>query len=293
MIVGTRESKLAMRQTEIFIKRLRERCVGTQCEILGIKSLGDKDLKSPLNGMSTVGAFVRELDDALLRKDIDVSVNSFKDIPTTVRQGLKIGAVLERDSPEDVILPCPLEELPEGAVVGTASVRREYLLRHIRPDLKINQLRGNIHTRLSKLDGGEYDAIVLAKAGLERMGIDRPAFILDPEIFIPAPAQGTIAIECRDDDEETKSKLLKVNDYRSRLETGAERGIMKFMGAGCSSPVGINAKYEGDEIRVRAISFTYTPEPVRVDTTIPEGYIMDELLDIADYLTGKRPRLKL
>lgn len=293
MIVGTRESKLAMRQTEIFIKRLQESCVGTQCEIVAIKSLGDKDLKSPLNGMSAVGAFVRELDDALLRKDIDVSVNSFKDIPTTLRQGLKIGAVLERDSPEDVILPCPLEELPEGAVIGTASVRREHILRHIRPDLKINQLRGNIHTRLSKLDSGEYDAIVLAKAGLERMGIDRPAFILDPDIFIPAPAQGTIAIECRDDDEETKSKLLKVNDYISRLETGAERGIMKFMGAGCSSPVGINAKYQGDEIRVRAISFTYTPEPVYVDTTIPEAYIMDELLDIADYLTGKRPRLKL
>ncbi|MEA4978036.1 MAG: hydroxymethylbilane synthase [Methanomassiliicoccaceae archaeon] len=293
MIVGTRESKLAMRQTEIFIKRLQGSCVGTQCEIVAIKSLGDKDLKSPLNGMSAVGAFVRELDDALLRKDIDVSVNSFKDIPTTLRQGLKIGAVLERDSPEDVILPCPLEELPEGAVIGTASVRREHLLRHIRPDLKINQLRGNIHTRLYKLDSGEYDAIVLAKAGLERMGIDRPAFILDPDIFIPAPAQGTIAIECRDDDEETKSKLLKVNDYISRLETGAERGIMKFMGAGCSSPVGINAKYQGDEIRVRAISFTYTPEPVYVDTTIPEAYIMDELLDIADYLTGKRPRLKL
>ena len=293
MIVGTRESKLAMRQTEIFIDRLRERCSGTRCEVVTIKSLGDKDLKSPLSGMSTVGAFVRELDDALLRKEIDVSVNSLKDIPTTVRKGLKIGAVLKRDSPEDVIMPCPLEDLPEGAVVGTASVRREYLLRHMRPDLKVKQLRGNIHTRFSKLDSGEYDAIVLAKAGLERMGIDRPAFVLDPEVFVPAPAQGTIAIECRDDDEETISKLLKVNDYVSRLETGAERGIMKFMGAGCSSPVGINAKYEGEEIRVRAVSFTYTPEPVRVDTMIPEVYIMDELLDIADYLTGKRPRLKL
>jgi hydroxymethylbilane synthase len=110
---------------------------------------------------------------------------------------------------------------------------------------------------------------------------------------VPAPAQGTIAVECRDDDEETISKLLEVNDYVSRLETGAERGIMKFMGAGCSSRVGINAKYEGDEIRVRAVSFTYTQEPVRVDTMIPELYIMDDLLDIADYLTGKRPRLKL
>lgn len=293
MIVGTRESQLAMRQTEMFIAKLQEKCIGTECEVMGIKSLGDKDIVSPLSGMSAIGAFVRELDDALLRKDIDVSVNSLKDIPTTLRKGLKIGAVMERDSPEDVMLPYPLEDLPEGATVGTSSVRREHLLKYMRPDLKIKQLRGNIHTRLSKLDGGEYDAIILAKAGLERMRIEAPAFILDPEIFIPAPAQGTIAIECRDDDEETRSKLLKVNDYVSRLETGAERGIMKFMGAGCSSPVGINAEFQGDEIRVRAISFTYTPEPVRVDTFIPEDYIMDELLDIADYLTGKRPRLKL
>ena len=293
MIAGTRESKLAIRQTEIFIRKLQEKCIGTECEVVMIKSLGDKDLKSPLSGMSTIGAFVRELDDALLNKEIDVSVNSLKDIPVTLRQGLKIGAVLERDSPEDVILPCPIEDLPEGAVVGTSSVRREHLLKYIRPDLEIKQLRGNIHTRLSKLDGAEYDAIILAKAGLERMEIERPAFILDPKVFVPAAAQGTIAIECRDDDEETISKLLKINDDVSRLETGAERGIMKFMGAGCSSPVGINAKLKGDEVHIHAVSFTYSPEPIWVDTWIPIDYVMDDMLDIADYLTGKRPRLKL
>jgi hydroxymethylbilane synthase len=293
MIAGTRESKLAIRQTEIFIKQLQEKCVGSECEVVMIKSLGDKDLTSPLCGMSTIGAFVRELDDALLNKEIDVSVNSLKDMPVTLREGLKIGAVLKRDSPEDVILPCPIEDLPEGAVVGTSSVRRTHLLKFMRPDLEIKQLRGNIHTRLSKLDRNEYDAILLAKAGLERMEIDRPAFILDPKVFIPAAAQGTIAIECRDDDEETIFKLLKINDDTSRLETGAERGIMKFMGAGCSSPVGINAKLNGNEIHVRAVSFTYAPEPIWVDTWIPIDYVMDEMLDIADYLTGKRPRLKL
>ncbi len=293
MIVGTRESKLALRQTEMFLDKLREKCGDVECSVVKIKALGDKDLTSPLSGMSTIGAFVRELDDALVRKEIDVSVNSFKDIPTTLRTGLRIGAVLERDSPEDVMLPCPLEDLPEGSVVGTSSVRRQYILKHLRPDLEIKQLRGNIHTRLSKLDKGEYDAIILAKAGLERMGIDRPAFVLDPDIFVPAAAQGSIAMECRMDDEETIARLLKVNHRETRLETGAERGIMKLMGAGCSSPVGINAKMHGTEVRIRAVSFTYTPEPRIVDTFIPFDYIMDDILDIADYLTGKRPRLKL
>ncbi|HKM09502.1 MAG TPA: hydroxymethylbilane synthase [Candidatus Methanomethylophilaceae archaeon] len=292
MIVGTRESKLAMKQTEIFIEKLQSMCEGLECEVIGIKSLGDKDLQMPLSGMSVIGAFVRELDDALLNREIDVSVNSLKDIPITLTKGLKIGAVLERDSPEDIILPCPLDELPEGAVVGTSSVRRQHILEYIRPDLEIKSIRGNIHTRLSKLDRNEYDGIILAKAGLERMGIERPYDTLDPEVFIPAAAQGTIAIECRDDDQDTIDKLIKINDHSARLETGAERGIMKLMGAGCSSPVGINAKHIGDEVHVRAVSFTYTPEPIWVDTWIPEYYILDEMLDIADYLTGKTLRLK-
>ncbi len=293
MIIGTRESRLAIRQTEIFIEKLKSKCQDVECEVIGIKSLGDKDLQMPLSGMSVIGAFVRELDDALVNKEIDVSVNSLKDIPITLTKGLKIGAVLERDSPDDIILPCPLDELPEGAVVGTSSVRREHILRYVRPDLEIKPIRGNIQTRLSKLDRNEYDAIILAKAGIERMEIERPYDTLDPEVFIPAAAQGTIAIECRDDDQDVIEKLIKVNDHSARLETGAERGIMKLMGAGCSSPVGINAKHIGDEVHVRAVSFTYAPEPIWADTWIPENYIMDEMLDIADYLTGKRPRLKL
>jgi len=293
MIVGTRESKLAVRQTEIFVERMREKCGVDDCEVIGIKSLGDKDLKSPLSGMSVTGAFVRELDDSLLNNEIDVSVNSYKDIPTTLRDGLIVGAVLERDSPEDIILPCPLDELPEGAVIGTSSVRREHILRHVRPDVTIKPIRGNIHTRLSKLDEGEYDAIILAKAGLDRMGIERSYGILDPSVFVPAAAQGTIAIECREDDKKTIGLLKKVDDYVSRLETGAERGIMKLMQAGCSSPVGLNAKLKGDELNVRGVSFTYTPEPRWADTWIPEEFVMDEMLDIADYLTGKRPSVKL
>lgn len=288
MRVGSRESKLALRQTELFVQAMKDRNPDEACDVIGIKALGDIDLKSRLDEMPTVGAFVRELDEALLEGRIDVSVNSLKDIPTTLPEGLVIGAMFPRDDPRDVILPCPLEELPQGARVGTASNRRESILRSIRPDLDIVPLRGNIHTRLSKLDSGEFDAIVLAKAGLDRMGIDRPMHVLDPSVFVPAPAQGIIAVECRMDDSRTLDMLRRLDSRESRLEAGAERGIMKLMQAGCSSPVGVNARVNGGSVHVNAVSFSYTPEPRRVSEDLPADYVMDELLGIAEYLVGKR-----
>lgn len=288
MRVGSRESKLAMRQTEIFVSRMSEAFPDAVCEIVGMKALGDIDLKSRLDQLPATGAFVRELDDALLEGAIDCSVNSLKDIPITMDPDLVIGAMFPRDDPRDVILPCPLEDLPEGARVGTASVRRESIIRGLRPDLRIEPLRGNIHTRLSRLDDGDYDAIVLAKAGLDRMGIDRSMHVLDDAVFIPAPAQGIIAVECRKDDKLLREMLSRIDSRASRIEAGVERGIMKLMGAGCSSPVGINAKLEGDFVHVNAVSFGYSEEPRRVSTDIPATYVMDELLGIAEYLAGKR-----
>ena len=288
MRVGSRESKLAMRQTEIFVQRMAVANPDVTCEVVGMKALGDIDLKSRLDQLPKTGAFVRELDDAILRGEIDCSVNSLKDIPIDMDLELVIAAMFDRDDPRDVVLPCPLEELPEGARVGTASVRRESILRDVRPDLVIEPLRGNIHTRLSRLDAGDFDAIILAKAGLDRMGIDRPMHVLDDTVFVPAPAQGIIAVECRADDQETRSRISKLESRRSRAEAGVERGIMKLMGAGCSSPVGINAKMVGDSIHVEAVSYTYTEEPRRVSTDLPVDYVMDELLDIAEYLTGRR-----
>lgn len=288
MRVGTRESKLAMRQTEIFCQRMAGANPDIDCEVVGLKSLGDIDLASPLNQMAATGAFVRELDEAMIKGAIDCSVNSLKDIPIDVNKELMVVAVFPRDADEDVILPCPLEELPQGARVGTASVRREKQLHEVRPDLEIVNLRGNIHTRLQRLDDGDFDAIILAKAGLDRMGIDRPMHVLDKTRFIPAPAQGAIAVECRKSDDATRIALQRLDDMPTRIATGVERGIMKLMGAGCSSPVGINATVEGDMVRVRAVSYDYTEEPRRVETVLPCDYIMDELLDIAEYLTGKR-----
>lgn len=288
MRVGTRESKLAMRQTEIFCQRMAGANPDIDCEVVGLKSLGDIDLTSPLNQMAATGAFVRELDEAMIKGAIDCSVNSLKDIPIDVNKELMVVAVFPRDADEDVILPCPLEDLPQGARVGTASVRREKQLHEVRPDLEIVNLRGNIHTRLQRLDDGDFDAIILAKAGLDRMGIDRPMYVLDKTRFIPAPAQGAIAVECRKSDDATRIALQRLDDMPTRIATGVERGIMKLMGAGCSSPVGINATVEGDMVRVRAVSYDYTEEPRRVETVLPCDYIMDELLDIAEYLTGKR-----
>ena len=291
MIVGTRESKLAMRQTEIFQQLMAERNPEEKVEIISMKALGDIDLTSPLNEMSGVGAFVRELDEAMLQHKIDASVNSLKDIPTKMADGLTVVAIFERDSPEDVILPCPLEDLPEGAKVGTSSVRRMRLIQSIRPDIQITQLRGNIHTRLNKLDNSDYDAIILAKAGLERMGIDRPMHTMDKKVFIPAPGQGTIAVECRSDDEKNIELLKKLDHAETRAAVDAEREIMRIMGAGCSAPVGINAEVDGDKIVIRAIAFDYTPEPRKVETTIPLKHDAQVLQDIADYLTGKRDSL--
>ena len=291
MKIGTRESRLALRQTEIFVGKLIASSPETRTEIISMKSLGDIDLKSPLSNMSAVGAFVRELDEALVAERIDVSVNSLKDVPTKMDSRLTVAAILERDSDRDVILPCPLEALPEGATVGTSSVRREMMLREARPDIAVKPLRGNIHTRLSKLDAGEYDAIILAKAGLERMGIDRPSFTLDESVFIPAPAQGAIAAECRADDAETIDLLKTIDHADTRAAVEAERAVMRTMGAGCSSPVGINARPEGDKLRIRAVSYGYTDSPRRTDITIPKNWTERDILHISDYLTGKNAEL--
>lgn len=291
MRIGSRESKLAMRQTEMFIDAMRHSGQSEDFEVVGIKSLGDIDLTSPLDKLNNIGAFVRELDDAILRNEIDISVNSLKDIPIDMNQGLTLGAIMRRDAVEDVILPCHLDDLPKGAIIGTASVRRMAMIKQIRPDIKTVSLRGNIHTRLSKLDSGECDAIILAKAGLERMGIERPMFTMDPAVFIPAPAQGAIAIECRMDDQDIRDKVSFVDDKVTRECVTIERSIMRALGAGCSSPVGINVRKLVKGFNVRAVSFAFTKDPVRLDVIIPYDYTDQQIREIANDLKGKTKEL--
>ncbi|MFA6805689.1 MAG: hydroxymethylbilane synthase [Candidatus Methanomethylophilaceae archaeon] len=293
MKIGSRESKLAMRQTDMFVDAIQKQGCKEKFDIIGIKSLGDIDLTSSLDKMSNVGAFVRELDEAILKKEIDISVNSLKDIPIDMQEGLVIGAIMRRNAPEDVILPCPLAQLPEGATVGTASVRRMSLLKDMRPDLKTKTVRGNIHTRLDKLDAGEFDALILAKAGLDRMGIERPMYILDPKTFVPATAQGAIAVECREDDKKILEMLKLVDDKVTRECVTIERSIMKALGAGCSSPVGINVRKLVKGFDVNAVSYAFTERPVRAEVTLPYDYKQEQIAAIADYLKGNTKELNI
>ena len=284
MIIGTRDSRLALAQTDIFIKTVAAH-VHKEMKIKKIKTSGDTDQISDLKDMGGYGAFVRELDNALMAREIDISVNSMKDVPVLRDPGITIGAVLPRASCEDVILPMSLDELPRGAVVGSSSVRRSVIINNIRPDLEVRGLRGNLDTRLRKLDGGEYDAIILAKAGLERLDVRRKMHTLSMDTFVPAPAQGAIAIACRSSDHETIDILKKVDDINTRTETQAERAIMKIMGGICSSPIGINAKREKGELRIRAVFFDGTVLR-KCDTRIPADYAVSDLERIAAKLKG-------
>ena len=284
MIIGTRDSSLALAQTDIFIRSMAA-CSDVKMEVKTIKTSGDMDQTTELKEMGGYGAFVRELDNAMIAGEIDVSVNSMKDVPVFRGTEITIGAVLPRASCEDVILPMRIEELPIGAVVGSSSVRRGFILKSMRPDLEIRGLRGNINTRLNKLDNGQYDAIILAKAGLERLEIKREMHTLSLDDFVPAPGQGAIAVACRSSDKDVMDILKKVDDEDARAETHAERAIMSIMGGICSSPIGINAKREGNKLRIRAVFFDGTAIR-KSDSLIPTDYTLSDFEQIAAVLKG-------
>ena len=286
MKVGTRESELAMKQTQIFIDTLKAIEPDVPIEVVPMRSSGDIDLKTSLDKLQGFGAFVRELDAALLSGKIDVAVNSMKDMPVEMPEDLCIPAVLERADVRDVCIPCGLDKLGSGSVVGTSSIRRAAIIKDIRPDLKTEVLRGNVRTRLSKLNNGDYDAIILAKAGMDRLGVDRKMVALDPEVFTPAPAQGAIALVCRTDDKGTKNLLSKLNDPKTRSEVDLERSIMKAMGAGCSSPIGVNAVLDGKRLKINAVSFE-TGKKISYKGEIRTDYSEEDLRSVVDSLSGK------
>lgn len=287
MIAGTRESNLAMAQTVEFKRRFEEAYPGKTCEIKGITSTGDIDLKTHLKDMGGAGVFVRELDDALLRGDIDVTVNSLKDIPAVMDKRLTVAAVLPRADVRDACIPVPLETLEDGKVLGTSSVRREKMLGENMPGVVLKPIRGNMNTRLNKLANGDYDAILMAKAGLDRLGISENVHPIPKDKFIPAAGQGAIAIECRADDTETIELLKKLDDKKTRTEVKAERDILRYMNAGCSSPIGINAEVLGGEMRIIAVTYVFD-KPIKVDTTFPLDQVEPKTREIADILMNKR-----
>ena len=255
--IATRKSPLALWQAEHVRERLLAEHPGLQVELLTMSTQGDRVLDSPLAKIGGKGLFVKELELAMLEDRADIAVHSMKDVPAELPEGLGIGAILEREDPRDALVSSrfpSIGELPQCASVGTSSLRRQCQLRAARPDLKILDLRGNVGTRLSKLDDGQYDAIVLACAGLRRLGLEqRIACAISPDEMLPAIAQGVIGIECRLDDERVAELIRPLAHAETTLRTRAERAMNAALAGGCQAPVAGYSELRGGMIEMRGL----------------------------------------
>ncbi|ANU19174.1 hydroxymethylbilane synthase [Planococcus plakortidis] len=253
IIVGSRRSKLALTQTNQFIEKMKAAGAPFEFEIKEIVTKGDRILDVQLSKVGGKGLFVKEIEQALYAKEIDFAVHSMKDMPAVLPEGFVIGCIPEREDPRDAFIAndhVKLMDLPVGAVVGTSSLRRSSQLLLLRPDLDVQWIRGNIDTRLAKLHSGDFDAIILAAAGLKRMGWgdDIVTEFMDTEDCLPAIGQGALAIECREDDEELLAELAKVNDKETELAVTAERKFLKDMNGSCQVPIAGYATVAGEEV---------------------------------------------
>jgi hydroxymethylbilane synthase len=254
--IGSRGSILARWQAE-FVRKQLFQLTGMEAEIVIIKTSGDKMQQAPLGQIGGKGIFIKELEEALLEEGVDLAVHSVKDIPTDTPSRLCFPAVCRRDDVRDCLISHSgtlLANLKQGARVGTSSLRRQAQLRHYRPDLDIRDLRGNVDTRLRKVEGGEYDAIVLSKAGLDRLGWSQKiAEALSTDISLPAVGQGAIAIQSRVKDEEAGEILGKLNHEETRTVIIAERALMAALQGGCQVPMGAWARIERGELVMEAV----------------------------------------
>ncbi|MCL4783486.1 MAG: hydroxymethylbilane synthase [Bryobacterales bacterium] len=250
--IGSRGSKLAIWQAEWVRARLEER--GLPCRIEIIKTTGDKILDVPLARIGGKGLFTKEIEEALLEERIDLAVHSLKDLPTELPQGLTVASIPQREDPRDALVGAALNALPRGARVGTSSLRRSAQLRALRPDLEILDVRGNVDTRVRKQREGRYDALVMASAGLTRLGLEAHiAERLNPAIFLPAVAQGALAIETRDDGGDAWKACQTLSDPRATAEVTAERALLAGLGGGCQVPLGAHAQAHDDQLELRAV----------------------------------------
>ncbi len=250
--IGTRGSQLALWQARFIKSEINSLFPDIQIKIEVIKTEGDKLVNSPLSEIGGKGVFVKDIEEALLNNKIDLAVHSLKDMPSVLPGGLIISAVTKRKHAADALVSrnnIQLEELKPGSRVGTGSLRRKAQLLHHYPWLEIVPIRGNVETRLKKLDSENLDAIILAVAGLQRMGFgDRISQIIDTEILIPAPGQGIIAVESSEEDENTNNILSGLSDLNSKYESLLERSFLKSLGGDCNIPAGCYAKVEGKSI---------------------------------------------
>lgn len=255
--IATRKSPLALWQANFVKDRLEALHPDLQVELVPMSTQGDKILDTPLAKVGGKGLFVKELETAMLEGRADIAVHSMKDVPVEFPDGLGLHTICEREDPRDAFVSNRfklIDELPQGAVVGTSSLRRQCQLRAARPDLVIRDLRGNVNTRLAKLDAGEYDAIILAAAGLKRLEMaHRIAAFIEPEQSLPANGQGAVGIECRLDDHELHALLAPLEHPETRIRVLTERAMNRALQGGCQVPIGAYALVQGEEVWLRGL----------------------------------------
>ena len=264
--IATRKSPLALWQANFVKERLEALHPDLQVELVPMSTQGDKILDTPLAKVGGKGLFVKELETAMLEGRADIAVHSMKDVPVEFPDGLGLHTICEREDPRDAFVSnhfTQIDELPQGAVVGTSSLRRQCQLRAARPDLVIRDLRGNVNTRLAKLDAGEYDAIILAAAGLKRLEMaHRIAAFIEPEQSLPANGQGAVGIECRLDDHELHALLAPLEHPETRIRVLTERAMNRALQGGCQVPIGAYALVQGEEVWLRGL--VGSPDGARV-----------------------------
>lgn len=260
IVIGTRGSKLALWQAEWIKSELNKLYPDMEIELNMIKTTGDKILDVPLAKVGGKGLFVKEIEEALLSKEADIAVHSMKDVPVEFPENLHLPVITKREDPRDAFITAPgskiksFRVLPSGAAVGTSSLRRSCQLLSIRPDLRIEQLRGNLDTRLRKLDEGLFDAIILAAAGVRRLGWqDRITETLEPEISLPAIGQGAVGIECRLDDEFANRLIAPLDHVETSVCVRAERACLKKLEGGCQVPIAAYARIESGKILINGL----------------------------------------
>ena len=252
VILGTRGSPLALAQSGLFAAGLQGLHSGLEIETRTITTSGDRIQGRFLSEVGGKGLFVKEIEDALLAGEIDLAVHSLKDMPAVLPEGLEIGCFPKRRSPADVLITTAgltWQGIPSGARVGTSSLRRRLQIQRLRPDLRFEMLRGNIDTRIRRLEEGAFDAIVLAQAGMERLGLSLAKAV--PLPIVPAPGQGTLAIEIRTGDSKLRRLLAPLHDHETQQCSLAERWLMRELGGSCNLPLGVFAEFEGAELRLK------------------------------------------
>ena len=258
--IGSRGSKLALTQTGLIEKSLKESHPGLETEIIIIKTKGDLILDKPLNEIGDKGLFVREIEEALLHHKIDLAVHSLKDMPAEQPSGLEMAITPEREDPRDLFVSFhgakSLKDLPPGAVVATGSLRRSAQLKNLREDIEIKGIRGNVETRIAKAKQAGYDGIILAAAGIHRLGLDVEGFCFDLENMLPAPAQGILGLETRIDDAQTKALLQKIHHEKSHRQAQGERAFLRYTEGGCHAPMGVYCDIQGDTFTITGFFHT-------------------------------------